>query len=159
MKRPSSPDAVDEVESRESRETADSSKQQKKRHGERHLEIDGQRLLVADLGHTTIRSLIDPPEMMQATTQQECERKIDFALKLIHEARYHAQNGGALTARPKPGADTRILSKEEFDVGLEWLNGRYRQNYMTRSGLRETEFTPQQKKSLEATAETDSGRF
>ena len=75
MKRRSSPDCADEVESRESRETADSSKQQKKRHGERHLEIDGQRLLVADLGYSSIHSLCDVPEVISwesmAETQQE----------------------------------------------------------------------------------------
>ena len=59
--------------------------------------------------------------MLPAPTQEQCERKLDFALKLIHEARYQAQKDGALTARPQPGADHRKLSESQMTVALKWL--------------------------------------
>ena len=59
--------------------------------------------------------------VLRAPTQKQCESKLDFALKLIHEARYQAQKDGALTARPQPGADHRKLSDSEMDVALAWL--------------------------------------
>ena len=59
--------------------------------------------------------------MLPAPTQEQCERKLNFALKLIHEARYQAEKDGALTARPQPGADHRKLSDSEMDVALAWL--------------------------------------
>ena len=68
-------DAVDEVESQESRDAADSAKRQRNGHDEKQFEIDGQRLLVADLGCSDIHSRCDVPEVISwetlAQTQQE----------------------------------------------------------------------------------------
>ena len=72
--------------------------------------------------------------VLQAPTQKQCDIKLDFALNLIHEARYHAQQGGALTAHQKPADDHRKLSPEEMDEALEWLNFRYTNNYMPSLG-------------------------
>ena len=68
-------DALGEVESQESRDTADSAKRQRKGHGEKQIEIDGQRLLLADLGHSSIPTLHNVPDIISwetvATAQQE----------------------------------------------------------------------------------------
>ena len=75
MKSKRARDTVSEVESQESRDTADSAKRQRKGHGEKQIEIDGQRILVADLGWSDIHSLCDVPEVISwgtlAQTQQE----------------------------------------------------------------------------------------
>ena len=75
--------------------------------------------------------------LLTAPTQKQCEQKLEFALKLIHEAGYQAQKGGALTARPGPADDCRKLSEEEMEKGLAWLKCRYREDYLTRPGLAE----------------------
>ena len=75
--------------------------------------------------------------LLTAPTQKQCEQKLEFALKLIHEARYQAQKGGALTARPGPADDCRKLGDEEMKKGLAWLKCRYREDYITRPGLAE----------------------
>ena len=75
--------------------------------------------------------------LLTAPTQKQCEQKLELALKLVHEARYQAQKGGALTARPGPGDDCRKLSEEEMKKGLAWLKCRYREDYLTRPGLAE----------------------
>ena len=69
--------------------------------------------------------------VLPAPTQWHCERKLDIALNLLNQARYQAQKGGALTARPEPADDHRKLSSEEMDKALSWLKSRYQEDYMT----------------------------
>ena len=97
--------------------------------------------------------------VLPAPTQQQCESKLDFALKLIHEARYQAQKGGALTARPQPADDHRKLGTEEMDKALTWLKTRYREKYLTCPGIQEPgNFAPARKRTCVATSEADSER-
>ena len=64
--------------------------------------------------------------MMEAPTMEECERKLEFALSLLHRARFKATN-------VVDYADT--LTHNEMTWALDWLKDVYQHRYLTRPSL------------------------
>jgi hypothetical protein len=77
------------------------------------------------------RWALDGSLLLPASSQKECERKLDFALKVFQEARSQGRRSDTVMARQDEITDYGTLKDHQMDKALAWLKIEYGKKYMT----------------------------